>query len=317
MPNAYTSSTPHSSSATRVVLARDLPIVRLRASVAAGRLTRVGHGIYLGHDTPPGAPGPDPSELSRRAIAHAQGTHRRLTAPHVFSHGTAALIWGLPVWRTPERTSVLVAHSAGRGADRRVQRRVGLPPETDVVLVDGLPVTSLRRTLVDCALDLAPLDALVVADAALRAGAQRDDAVALLVGRGRRRGVGQAREILDLADAGAQSPGESAARFVVLRDGLPRPVTQAPVETRLGTFWTDLAWPAFRVALEYDGRIKYAGREDLVREKRRHDALVEAGFRVLRVTKEDLAGHALTDRVLRAVPPGVDLRLTPRRHLNG
>ncbi|MDM7854853.1 hypothetical protein [Cellulomonas alba] len=316
MPPATASSAPQPSP-VRAVLARDLPIVRLRTSVAAGQLIRVGRGIYLGQDSAPGAPPPDPSELRRRAIAHAQGTHRRLTARHVFSHGTAALLWGLPLWRTPERTSVLVAHSAGRGADRRVQRRVGLPPETDVVLIDGLPVTSLGRTLVDCALDLAPIDALVVADAALRAGAQRDEALARLAGRGRRRGIGQAREVVHLADAGAESPGESATRFVVLRDGLPTPVTQAPVATRLGTFWTDVAWPAFRVALEYDGRVKYAGREDLVREKRRHDALVEAGYRVLRVTKEDIHGHALADRVRDAFPPGTDLRLTPRRHLNG
>lgn len=314
------SSPPARTTAPRVVLARDLPIVRLRESVTAGELTRVGHGIYLADRAGPGGVtqrGSGPGEVRQRALAHAYGTHRRLTARHVFSHGTAALLWGLPVWRTPGRTSVLVAHSAGRGADPRVQRRVGLPAEADVAIVDGLPVTSLTRTLVDCAHDLRPIDALVVADAALRAGAVRDEAVALLRDGGRRRGLGQAREIVSLADDGAESPGESAARFVVLRDGLPPPRTQVAVATRLGTFWVDVAWWELRVALEYDGRVKYAEPEALVQEKRRHDALVEAGFRVLRVTKEDIAGRALTERVLRAVPAGAAPRLHPRRHLNG
>jgi len=312
-------STASRDDAPAVVLARDRPAPDVRGAAGRGELRRIGRGVYVApravaasaaeEQTPHG-------DARALAIAHAHGTHRRLTADHVFSHATAALLWGLPLWRAPQHTSVLVRHSAGRGADRRVVRRVGLPSDDDVVLRHGLPVTSLDRTMVDCARVLAPLDALVVADAAVRKGAARDVALAqMVVARGR--GVVQAREIVRLADAGAESPGESATRFVVLRDGLPVPTTQLGVRTRLGSFWTDLGWPALRLALEYDGRTKYTDPEVLVREKRRHDAMVEAGWTVLRVTKEDLPGPTLTRRVLRALPAHSHPPLTPRRALRG
>ena len=123
----------------------------------------------------------------------------------------------------------------------------------------------------------------------------------LLARRAGRRGSARARAILSLADDGAESPGESAARFVIISDGLPAPSTQVPVETRLGTFWADLGWPEWRLLLEYDGRGKYTGREAerFMQEKRRHDAVLDAGYRILRVTKEDLTGDTLTRRVLR------------------
>ncbi|MBO9553421.1 hypothetical protein [Cellulomonas sp.] len=89
---------------------------------------------------------------------------------------------------------------------------------------------------------------------------------------------------------------------MVLRDGLPLPTTQVSVSTPAGTFWSDLGWPEWRVALEYDGRGKYAAEagEAFIREKRRHDAIQDAGWRVVRATKEDLRGTTLSRRVLTA-----------------
>ena len=156
---------------------------------------------------------------------------------------------------------------------------------------------------------------LVIADAALRIGADRGALEDLLAGRAGRPGSARARAILSLADDGAESPGESAARFIVLRDGLPIPSTQVAVETRIGTFWADLGWPEWRLLLEYDGRSKYAGSEAerFMQEKRRHDAVLETGHRILRVTKDDLTTDALTRRVLQYAPPTT--RLRPRREL--
>ena len=76
--------------------------------------------------------------------------------------------------------------------------------------------------------------------------------------------------------------------------------------------------PSWRVALEYDGRGKYAGGapDALVREKRRQDAITEAGWRLVRVTWADLRDPGgLVRRVLRAVPAGAVGALQPRRLL--
>lgn len=296
-----------------VALARDFPADVVRRRVRHGEWRRVTRGAYVAPRRPEPGAAPDggPRGARQLALARALGVHLRLTGDHVFSRETAALAWGLPLWRAPSLTHVLVPYRAGTGRDPAVARHYVDPlPSVDVRV--GLPVTSLARTVVDCAATLFPGEGLVVVDAALRLGVTRaalDDAVDDL---GRARGVRRARAVVALADPGAESPGESMARYVVLRDGLAVPETQIRVPTRLGVFRSDLGWPAWRLLLEYDGRDKYRGDADaFAREKRRHDALVEAGYRVLRVTKEDLAGRGLTLRVLAAAPGAGPLRPRP------
>ncbi|HEY0117872.1 MAG TPA: hypothetical protein VGC04_03725 [Cellulomonas sp.] len=166
--------------------------------------------------------------------------------------------------------------------------------------------------MVDCARSSSPVAGLVVADAAMRAGADRTVALNILDQMRGRNGVARARAVIELADEGAESPGETATRFVVLRDGLPRPATQLPVVTRLGTLWTDVGWEEWKLFLEYDGRAKYRSVDDLVAEKRRHDAIVEAGGRILRVTKEDIPRRAgLAARVSALLPPGLPVVRRP------
>ena len=246
-----------------------------------------------------------------RALAVIGAVDDRLAKPHWFSHESAALIWGLPVWRLPRLTHLRQGGRAGGERDRAVMRHSGLPGEDHLTSVGGLPVTDLEQTMVDCARSLRPLAGLVVADAALRAGADRGCVLEMLERLRGRNGAARALDVVMLADDGAESPGETATRFVLLRDGLPRPETQVRVETRLGAFWADVGWEEWRVLLEYDGRAKYRSMEDLIREKRRHDALVEAGVRPLRVTKEDIPGSSLSRRARALLPPGIPMVQRP------
>ncbi|WP_456787686.1 hypothetical protein [Cellulomonas sp. P5_C5] len=160
-----------------------------------------------------------------------------------------------------------------------------------------------------------PLDGMVILDAALRAGL---DAAALAERVARasgRRGVARARTIVALADGGSESPWETACRFALLRAGFPAPETQVEVATRLGTYWGDLGWEEWRVVIEYDGRTKYrsGANEQLVREKRRHDAIVEAGWHVIRVTRDDFRQRgSLAARVTPFLPPSLIATLRPR-----
>ncbi|MCG2798875.1 MAG: endonuclease domain-containing protein [Cellulomonas sp.] len=249
-----------------------------------------------------------------RALARIVAVHQRLTGPHWFSHQSAALIWGLPVWRVPESTHLRQPGRPGSTRDRTVARHTGDLDGQHLAEVGALPVTDLALTAVDCARSSGPLEALVVADAALRAGARREDMVALLVPLAGRTGVVRARAVVAYADGGAESAPETATRFALLLAGLPVPATQVPVTTRLGVFWADLGLPRWRLLIEYDGRVKYLEPDSLVREKRRHDAIVEAGWTVLRLTKEDLRDPTEIARRVRRLLPA-DLPLTPRRDL--
>ncbi|WP_156374099.1 hypothetical protein [Cellulomonas sp. Leaf334] len=297
-----------------VHLARDNPPEVVRRRNVSGAWERIARGIYL-----PAEDGPTQDRPRTIALGRIQGIHARLRSPHWFSHESAALLWGLPLWVAPTHTHLMQGQTAGSSRDPSVRHHPVTPAPDQLTVVGGLPATSLERTVVDCASTLPAMQGLVVADAALRAGADRRVIDDLLRSRAGQRGVTRARAVLAIADEGAESPGESAARFVVVRDGLPSPQTQVPVATRLGTFWCDLGWEAWRLALEYDGRGKYEGRvtEEFIREKRRHDALVDADWRVLRATKEDLRGTTLLHRILPLVPAGSSTRLRPLRSLRG
>ncbi len=289
---------PTTRPAPTALLARDHPHAVVVARTRQAAWERVTRGAYVVAGSA--------SSRSARALATVAGVHARLVTPHWFSHESAALVWGLPVWRTPAVTHVRQLGRPGSGRDRAVARHGGAVDARHLTLVGDIPVTDLELTMVDCARSLPPLAGLVVADAALRAGADRAVALGMLDELRGRNGVARARAVIELADEGAESPGETATRFVLLRDGLPRPATQIPVVTRLGTFWTDVGWEQWKVFLEYDGWVKYRSVDDLVAEKRRHDAIVETGCRVVRVTKEDIPRRAgLTARVSALLPSGV------------
>lgn len=293
-----------------MILARELPSHVLRERVNARRLDRIGRGVYT---TTAADAAPDSIALARLA-----GLHHRLTAAHCFSHESAALLHGLPLWLRSSVSHVYQHSAPSSRRDPRVIRHRPMPSPHDVAVVRGLPATSLSRTVWDCLTSMRPVGGLVVLDAALRAGLDRDQLLSRAVTQAGARGSAKARALIALGDAGSESPGESACRFAVLRDGFPPPQTQVEVATRLGTFWADLGWPGWRVLLEYDGRSKYVGREaeEFFREKRRQDAIVEAGWRALHVTSEDLRRHgALTRRLVPLIPPDAARSLRRRSEL--
>ena len=291
-----------------VHVARDAPGHIVAARARADQWRRVARGLYVPTTAPTGA--------RSDALARIVGIHRKLDGVHCFSHASAALIHDLPLWQIEPVTHLYQPSSPSSSRQRDIERHVPWPDPSDVVDRSGLPVTSLERTAWDCAVRLRPLAALVVVDAALHAGLDPETLRARAGASAGRRGVARGRSIIEFADAGAESAYESACRFLLLREGFPVPQTQIPIETRLGTFWADLGWAQWRVIIEYDGRTKYAGPDDLIREKRRHDAIVEAGWRVVRVTKADISERfSLAHRVTPYLPSAVVANLRPRREL--
>lgn len=75
--------------------------------------------------------------------------------------------------------------------------------------------------------------------------------------------------------------------------GLPRPAPQHPVRLPNGAIYhPDLAWPEYRVAVEYDGHW-HGTAEQLHRDRRRLNQLVGAGWIILHVTSQRLYGDFL------------------------
>lgn len=288
-------------------LARDHHRSVIAALVRDGAWVRVRPGAYID------APALEGGDRRRTlALARIAALRTQLTSGAVVSHTSAALLWGLPTLRTPSATHVIQPYRARVQASPDVVRHRRTLAADDVVVLHGIRVTSLERTLVDCAMTESVRGGVVVADAALHRGADRARCERLVAASSGRRGVVRARLVLTTADDGAESAGESLARVALLATGLPRPETQVPIETPLGTFWADLGWAEERVLAEYDGQGKYAllPAEAILWEKRREDALLDLDWRLLRLTKDDLEHPgALRARVRRTFP---DITLEPR-----
>ncbi|WP_136517407.1 hypothetical protein [Cellulomonas telluris] len=304
---------PRRPGSSSVLPAPPVPAVHLRAEharsdvtarVRSGSWTRARRGAYVDS-----APGCDGRVDARLALARLVAVHRQSARPPVFVRESAALVWGLPLVAPPGLVHVAQSTRPSGGSARDVLRHVVDVPQEYRVTHRGFRVTTLERTLVDCAATLDPYAGLVVADAALHRGADRDRVLAILEESAGRRGVRRARAVVEAADGGAESPGETWLRWTLLRLGLPTPETQVLVRTRSGRYWADLGYPAARLLLEYDGAEKYgrdgvAAVEALRRERRRQLAVEDAGWRVLRATSADRSDpHGLVARVRALLPP--------------
>jgi hypothetical protein len=282
----------------------DLPGLRLRPELLAaglsdddlarlcrsGGLGRVRRGAYIDAAD---------ERLRNREARHALATRaalRQLTPGTVASHVSAAILHGLPAWGTG-LDRVHVTRDGLTGGHRRRTLHVHVRPlgADDVATADGAAVTTVARTLADVARNESFEPAVAIIDAALRRHLVAPDALERAVDEAARcHGVRAARRAISFADPGAESVGESRSRVLLDRARLPRPVLQWEAPGGIGR--CDFGWPELRTVGEFDGRIKY-GRllrpgqdpgDAVFAEKRREDAIRDAGFRVVRWVWDDL-----------------------------
>jgi len=107
------------------------------------------------------------------------------------------------------------------------------------------------------------------------------------------RGIRRLRDALDLADGGAESPKETELRLLLIRGGLPRPVTQI----RVGNRRVDMGYPEFKVGVEYDGEHHWSNPDIHAADIERLEYLAAQGWIIVRVSARHLRLHR--DDILR------------------
>lgn len=240
-----------------------------------------------------------------RLRAHQKVHSRRRGRAFVYSHTSAARLHGCQLWRADEQV-----HATCR--TRTSTLRLGpstvlhhLPVLPDEICSFGTSeATSLERTVVDCCRILDLEGSVVVMDQALRLGADR----AVLEGYVKRmtghRGVVNLRRALELGDPRSESMGETRTRFLLWFENIAMPVSQFPVMTDRGLRRLDFAWPDLKVALEFDGRVKYFGSvptdEAVFDERVRERRLMEVGWIFVRLDWKDLEDPAGVKRRIHA-----------------
>ncbi|CAM3663015.1 Transcriptional regulator, AbiEi antitoxin, Type IV TA system [Tsukamurella ocularis] len=213
-------------------------------------MTRVWRGAYhLGARLAPW------DELRISALAAAQRSGDSV----VLSHAAAAAVLGMKVlnsdWQTVDFTSDGVRGGTKRGRRRLHVRRLDAE---DVVVVDGVTVTSIARTALDLALAGDFVAAVCALDAALRMGVTREELEAAIARLGRRRGTANMLAALGEASPLSESVGESRSRALMLKwPEIPRPELQREFFNEAGALEArvDFLW-AERVVGEFDGKGK-------------------------------------------------------------
>jgi predicted transcriptional regulator of viral defense system len=268
---------------------------------SAGRLTAIRRGVY----TPTGAFAALGLELRHTARAAAVA----MAAPGlVISHISAAVLHQLPVRPSglARVHATRISTSGGIGDDRRVVH-IGRLLADDIVEINGVRTTSLARTLVDLARTESFEAGVIAADSAFHSQPNVVDQVASVLARSRRhRGHTIARQALMFADGRSESVGESRLRVFLADGGFTAPQLQCQVVSGSGTVLgrVDLADLKSGTLLEFDGMAKYGKLlnphrtelEVLRLEKKREEALREAGWQVFRVVWADLSDTAALQR---------------------
>jgi hypothetical protein len=232
----------------------------------------------------------------------------------VLSHGSAAVLHGLPIWSVPLSTvQVTRERTYGGRREQRVHVRVARLDPDEIEVIDGIAVTTVARTVVDLARALPFEAAVAVGDGALADDLTDPHKLADALRRSARRPwCARARRALSFVDGRAESVGESRSRVALARLGLPAPELQWEVRDASDVIIgrTDFGWPGRGVVGEFDGRAKYGrllrpGEEPadaVYREKLREDALRAEGLIVVRWTWQDLDSFdAVAGRIHRAL----------------
>ncbi len=232
-------------------------------------------GVYL-----VGRREPDQQACTRAAVAWAG-------SDAVASGLTAAWWWQLRDW-APGAAEVAVprARSPRLVAAVAVRRR-NLDP-TDLVVLRGLPVTALPLTVLDAAAALGSDSGRPLVDRALQHRVSFAELHAAYCRSFGRHGSPWLGQVLRQAADGASSDGERVLHRLLRGARIDGWVANHLAILSGPGYWIDVAFVARRLAVEVDGWAWHSDVDRFAHDRRRQNALVLAGWTVLRFTWHDL-----------------------------
>jgi hypothetical protein len=262
----------------------------LQSLIENGQVVRVLHGVY------------QPANLPSTAALRIEAARLVVNPFVVVCDRLAAWVYGVEAFSIAELQELPAVDTCVPPAKTRVRRkgctgcRRDLGPE-DVVVFNGVQITSDLRTALDLGCGLGRRDGMAALDGFMRVrGLTRSDLEVELPRYASRRGVVQLRRLIPLADPRAESAGESWTRMAILDAGLPAPDLQYSV--RVGgreLYRLDMAYVRERIVVEYDGVRFHDSPEQREYDRVRRQWLRAHGWTILVVHKESFTGDALME----------------------
>jgi hypothetical protein len=260
----------------------------LQSLIDNRQIVRVLHGVY------------QPANLASTAALRVEAAGLVVSPFVVVCDRLAAWVYGIEAFSIAELEGLPAIDTCVPPDMTRVRRkgckgcRRDLAPG-DVVVLNGVQITRDLRTALDLGCGLGRRDALAALDGFMRVrGLTRADFEAELPRFASRRGVVQLRNLIPLADARAESPGESWTRMAILDAGLPAPELQYSVRVEGRELYRlDMAYVRERVVVEYDGVRFHGSPEQREYDRVRRQWLRAHGWSIIVVHKESFTGDAL------------------------
>jgi hypothetical protein len=208
------------------------------------------------------------------------------------SHRTGTQLWSIGTF--PGIIEVAVRYERAPVIPGvRVHRSLDLE-RGDLVMLDGIRVTSVPRTIVDVGSVVPPTLVELLAERAIGRGlttpAQLRAMLDRVAKRGRR-GVGALRKVLDeraLGDDLTDSEIEEIFARVCRDLGMPTPTPQVPVVAGGKAYRLDFAYVPQKVAIEVHGFTDHGRRKVWEYDHERRNLLLADGWRIPEFTRRQL-----------------------------
>jgi hypothetical protein len=245
--------------------------------VKEGVITLVTPGVYIV------IPSNDHVDLLRGAVL--------TLSKAVVSHQSAAHVLEFP--RLPAlRPAVVVPSNTTHRFPGVTVRRCDDLVDSDIVEIDGLPVTNIPRTLFDLARLLRFREFDAIGESLVIAGMMDLEQFELMTRRLARRGKGGSRHARDFLEIRAGSDRratvlERKGRQVLSNGGLPEPIPQFPIPWATHRRFDD-AYPDGKIAIEWDSRAWHEQRAAMAADRRRDREAAAHGWVVLRFTWDEI-----------------------------
>lgn len=274
---------------------------------ASGALVRLHPGVY--------AVAGSPDTVARRRWAAL------LAVGHgaVLSFDSAARIQRLTAVAADGPVVLTVPHSGSQALAGVIVHQIDDLSPADVVEIDGLPVTSVRRTIVDLAATWRRGRLGLLIEDAVAAKRTTDAEIGLCLRSVARRGKPGVRKLTSILDE--RGPGKTPPASVLERDffrlvapaPIPEPQRQYPLPRTDGVRGlVDSAWPEVKLIAEVDGRRWHQRIADMKRDRDRDLHAAALGWQVVRPLHEHIVGAP--EETLQALVATYDVR---RRQLGG
>lgn len=171
-------------------------------------------------------------------------------------------------------------------------------PSEQVVILDGIPATTIERTLLDLSGLLPRRAAAIALDAALRRGLTTlgglDHCLYLTARRGRN-GCGVLRKLVQQRNTtGApHTPLETIVFEMLAHSSLPMPQLQYEIRDERGRFVArpDFVYPRERLIVEAHSKEWHWGQRAASEDAARHNRLVRLDYQILYVTHADATSY--------------------------